>query len=83
MEDEDEVLLVLGEELGNFVEYVGGAEHAHVLLAPLEVLCAAEENSVREKAVEAICKIGDQIPPKQFKDKFVFCFISSVIYLLY
>lgn len=49
MEDEDEVLTALSEELGDFVEYVGGPEYAHVLLSPLEHLAAIEEPLVREK----------------------------------
>ena len=49
MEDEDEVLTALSEELGNFVEYVGGASFGHVLLSPLENLAAIEEPLVREK----------------------------------
>lgn len=49
LDDEDEVLLVLAEELGNFVEYVGGKEYAHVILGPLENLTAVEETLVREK----------------------------------
>ena len=35
MDDEDEVLVALAEELGPFVQYVGGPEHAHVLIGPL------------------------------------------------
>ena len=31
------------------MEYVGGPEHAHVLLAPLEHLAAIEEPLVRDK----------------------------------
>jgi hypothetical protein len=49
VEDEDEVLTALAEELGNFVEYVGGPEYGHVLLAPLENLAAIEEPLVRDK----------------------------------
>lgn len=49
MEDEDEVLTALSEELGKFVEYVGGPEFGHVLLSPLENLAAIEEPLVREK----------------------------------
>jgi hypothetical protein len=49
VEDEDEVLTALSEELGKFVEFVGGPEHAHVLLSPLENLAAIEEPLVREK----------------------------------
>jgi serine/threonine-protein phosphatase 2A regulatory subunit A len=53
LDDEDEVLLVLAEELGGFVEYVGGKEHAYVILGPLENLAAVEETLVREKVSRA------------------------------
>jgi hypothetical protein len=49
VEDEDEVLTALSDELGGFVEYVGGPEYAHVLLSPLENLAAIEELLVRDK----------------------------------
>lgn len=49
MEDEDEVLVALSEELGGFVEYVGGSQWGHVLLSPLENLAAIEEPVVRDK----------------------------------
>ena len=39
----------MSDELGGFVEYVGGPEHAHVLLSPLENLASIEEPLVREK----------------------------------
>jgi serine/threonine-protein phosphatase 2A regulatory subunit A len=35
--------------LGNFTEYVGGPNFAHILLQPLETLAAVEETVVREK----------------------------------
>src|SRR5690606_29919383 len=59
VDDEDEVLLALADEMGKFVEYVGGPEHAHCLLRPLEALATVEETVVRDKAVEslsALCK---------------------------
>jgi serine/threonine-protein phosphatase 2A regulatory subunit A len=49
VDDEDEVLLAIAEELGNFVEYVGGPEHAITLLGPLEILATVEETQVRDK----------------------------------
>lgn len=49
LDDEDEVLLALAEELGNFTEYVGGPTWAHILLNPLENLAAVEETLVRDK----------------------------------
>ena len=54
VEDEDEVLTALSEELGNFTEYVGGPEYAHVLLSPLENLAAIEEPLVREKVIHRL-----------------------------
>ncbi|OAL63444.1 phosphatase 2a 65kd regulatory sububit [Trichophyton rubrum] len=71
VEDEDEVLTALSEELGNFVEYVGGPEYAHVLLSPLEHLAAIEEPLVREKAVESLNKICEQLSPRQIEDNFI------------
>lgn len=49
VEDEDEVLVALSEELGGFMEYVGGPQWGHVLLSPLENLAAIEEPVVRDK----------------------------------
>ena len=43
------MLLALAEELGNFVDFVGGTMHAISLLAPLETLATVEETVVREK----------------------------------
>jgi serine/threonine-protein phosphatase 2A regulatory subunit A len=51
MEDEDEVLVALADELGNFDEYVGGGQFAHVLLAPLQHLATVEEPLVRHKVL--------------------------------
>jgi len=67
VDDEDEVLLALAEELGNFVEYVGGAEFADFLLPPLESMAASvEETTVRDKAVESLNKVGEVIPAGNF-----------------
>jgi serine/threonine-protein phosphatase 2A regulatory subunit A len=45
----------LSDELGGFVEYVGGPEYAHVLLSPLENLAAIEELLVRDKVSFSDC----------------------------
>ncbi|KAK4922270.1 protein phosphatase 2A structural subunit, partial [Elasticomyces elasticus] len=71
VEDEDEVLTALAEELGNFTEYVGGPEHAHVLLRPLENLAAIEEPLVRDKAVESLNKICAELSPQQVQEHFI------------
>lgn len=69
VDDEDEVLLALAEELGRgFEEYIGGKEWAHVLLGPLENLCAVEETLVRDKAAESISKISEVLSQSQIEE---------------
>ena len=62
VDDEDEILLALAEELGEFVPLVGGAQHAHFLLAPLEALATVDETVVRERAVASIVAVTSQMP---------------------
>ena len=71
VEDEDEVLTALSDELGGFVEYVGGPDYGHVLLSPLENLAAIEEPLVREKAVESLNKICEQLSQSQVEEYFI------------
>lgn len=54
IDDEDEILLALATEFGDFIEEVGGSPHAYVLVEPLETLATVEETLVREKAVESL-----------------------------
>ncbi|KPI36779.1 Protein phosphatase PP2A regulatory subunit A [Cyphellophora attinorum] len=71
VEDEDEVLTALADELGNFVEYVGGPEYGHVLLAPLENLASIEEPLVRDKAVDSLNKICEELSSQQVEESFI------------
>jgi len=48
-DEEDEILLTLAQELGKFVDYVGGPSHAYTILPPLQVLCAFDEPLVRQQ----------------------------------
>ena len=43
------MLLALAEQLGTFTPLVGGKEHVHCLLPPLESLATVEETIVRDK----------------------------------
>uniref|UniRef100_A0A8C2E1M6 Protein phosphatase 2, regulatory subunit A, beta a n=1 Tax=Cyprinus carpio TaxID=7962 RepID=A0A8C2E1M6_CYPCA len=61
--DEDEVLLALAEQLGNFTMLVGGPEYVHCLLPPLQSLATVEETVVRDKAVESLRKISHEHSP--------------------
>uniref|UniRef100_A0A0D2XZN7 Protein phosphatase PP2A regulatory subunit A n=1 Tax=Fusarium oxysporum (strain Fo5176) TaxID=660025 RepID=A0A0D2XZN7_FUSOF len=71
VEDEDEVLVALSEELGGFVEYVGGSQWGHVLLSPLENLASIEEPVVRDKAVESLNKICTELSSQQVEEYFI------------
>ncbi|CAG8503799.1 11723_t:CDS:10 [Diversispora eburnea] len=71
IDDEDEVLLALAEELGNFVEYVGGKEYAHIILGPLENLATVEETLVREKAVESLNKVATILSQQQIEECYI------------
>lgn len=71
LDDEDEVLLAFAEELSKFVPLVGGAEHAHAILMPLEALAQVEETVVHDEAVKALNIIGGQLSPAHIEQHFV------------
>ncbi len=56
----------MADELGGFIPYVRGVEHAHVLLP-----CILEETVVQEKAVESLCSIGAQMKESDVVDWFI------------
>jgi serine/threonine-protein phosphatase 2A regulatory subunit A len=68
VEDEDEVLVALSAELGNFIEYVGGPQWAHVLLSPLENLAQIEEPVVRDKVSPVFCPYLSSMSGLEFAD---------------
>lgn len=78
IDDEDEVLLALAEQLGNFVDAVGGPKYVSCLLDLLETLAAVEETVVREKAVESLNKIVDVMAEAGQKDDILKYFIPLV-----
>lgn len=71
VEDEDELLAIHAEELGGFIDLVGGPEYAHIILNPLENLATVEETVVRTKAVESLCKICHAFSSEQVEEHFV------------
>jgi serine/threonine-protein phosphatase 2A regulatory subunit A len=70
-EDEDEVIAVAAEELGNFVSFVGGSNYATILIPVLEKVSACEEPIVREKAIASLNKISQDLTPEQLKQSFI------------
>lgn len=65
------VLLALAEKLGEFVEYVGGNSHTHVLLTPLESLATCEETVVRDKAVNSLKTIAKAHSSSDMEQHFI------------
>lgn len=70
-DDEDEVLLAMAEELGEFVPLVGGPSHAHILLMPLEALATVDETVVREKAAQSLVSVAEAMPAASLAEHFV------------
>ncbi|ETV93220.1 hypothetical protein H310_12816 [Aphanomyces invadans] len=71
MDDDDEILLALAQELGEFVDLVGGALNAYHLLFLLESLVAVDEASVRDTACKSMCKVVRQMTPEHISEHFV------------
>mmetsp|Transcript_10812 Transcript_10812/g.30968 ORF Transcript_10812/g.30968 Transcript_10812/m.30968 type:complete len:644 (+) Transcript_10812:172-2103(+) len=67
IDDEDEVLLAIAKSLGKMIPHAGGADHAHRLLPPLEMLLMVEENTVRDAASESTSTIADALPTESFQ----------------
>lgn len=64
LDDDDEVLLVMAEQLGRFIPFVGGSDYAFTLLEPLETLATVEETTVRDKAILSLNVVLAALPPE-------------------
>lgn len=69
-DDEDEVFAILAERLGHFVPLIGGFEYADILIPVLKLLAATEEPIVRDKAVDSLNNIADQLSQNQILESF-------------
>lgn len=70
-DDEDDVLQIISEMLGQLREFVGGKEFVYTLLEPLECLAAVEEGRVRESAIASVKLVVDSLPDQHLKEYFV------------
>lgn len=68
--DEDEVLERLADELKRFIPLVGGPAHAHIILTPLESLAMVEETVVRDRAVQSLCAIAQEMSAEHIEQYF-------------
>lgn len=69
--DIDEAQTAVAEQLGDFVDLVGGASHAGILLPLLEKLAGEEECVVRTAAVESFVKLVPRMEKNDVGNKFV------------
>lgn len=69
--DIDEAQTAVAEQLGDFVELVGGPSHAVILLPLLEKLAGEEECVVRTAAVESFVKLVSKMEKNDVGTKFV------------
>lgn len=69
--NDDEVLVVLTEQFGSFLPYVGGIENVHLILNLLEKLAMVEENMVRARAVKHLHNIALLLNNENVENLFV------------
>ncbi|CAK81537.1 unnamed protein product (macronuclear) [Paramecium tetraurelia] len=67
-DNEDEFLIKLAQELVNLKPHTG--TNAHLLNVPLEILSSMEEPLVREKAVESLLLLAEDMPDSFFENHF-------------
>lgn len=63
-------LFSLADELKRFIPLVGGPAHAHIILTPLESLAMVEETVVRDRAVQSLCAIAQEMSAEHIEQYF-------------
>ena len=71
IDDEDSVVLVYAEKLGELVDLVGGNQYCFKILETLGQLCAAEEGVVRDMTICSIEKVVALMPEDHLEKHFV------------
>ncbi|KAK4876220.1 hypothetical protein RN001_012642 [Aquatica leii] len=69
--NDDELLMHLAEQLQKFLPFVGGPDNVGLILNILEKLCAVEEFAVRQKAVEALEYLCNQLDDENIENNIV------------
>lgn len=49
---------------------MGGPAHAHIILTPLESLAMVEETVVRDRAVQSLCAIAQEMSAEHIEQYF-------------
>ena len=61
LEDFDQVILALGNRIGDLLSHIGGPTHASALIEILEILCGTEEITARSAAATSTSSIISQL----------------------
>ncbi|XP_022915904.2 serine/threonine-protein phosphatase 2A 65 kDa regulatory subunit A alpha isoform-like [Onthophagus taurus] len=67
----DTLLVVMAEQLGKFVPFIGGPDYAHLLFPMLTKLAASDEMETGEKAVMSLKNIASQLKEEQLEQDFI------------
>lgn len=70
-DDEEEVFTVLGAKLGEFVPLIGGHEYCEPLIEILTILASMEEPLVRDKAIESLNQISQELNQDEINNVFL------------
>lgn len=70
-QENDQILVAMSQQLGEFSEVLGGAAQLHLLLPLLEKLASEEECVVRDAAVKSLVKLTPHFPRAEVAPKFV------------
>ncbi|XP_050314354.1 serine/threonine-protein phosphatase 2A 65 kDa regulatory subunit A beta isoform-like isoform X3 [Anthonomus grandis grandis] len=74
----DEILFHLAVQLKSFIPLVGGVEHCQIVFDILSKLCITDENIVREKAVESLIWIQEDLNGQEV-ERYIFPVIIRLI----
>eukprot|EP00121_Abeoforma_whisleri_P001376 Awhi_evm1s1223 len=68
LDDDDDVALVMAEQLGNMLPYIGGAEHVDTIIPLLEGLANTEEANIRDEAIHSLLNVMEQSCPGEIQE---------------
>jgi hypothetical protein len=76
VDDEDEIMIIVCEQMANFVPLVGGGAFAFCLLPVYEAIASGEEVALRQLAIDGLSKLVPLMPASPLSLAFA-CPLSS------
>lgn len=77
-DNEDDFLIKLADQIVQLKDMVGGQQHVHLLLTPLEFIASIEEPKIREAAVKAVIQL---VEPQEaaFYEEHFYLMVSRLV----